>query len=360
MTTTEQRFQQLKQYCVTERLEPGGDFGCTNRDSCKEDRPEGTGFEPGGLAYIGSEYDAKVNGTDIRVRFVGYDYGNCSATLEARRECIESLNDLNRHYKGIVKLQMEIFEVECGAIEHETIWQPLLRKMAQTNATRCCAPRDHQMRTHTTTPMRRNCWPHFRKELELLEPTMVIFHGANLKWLVLEKLKEEQIEAKELYPEFDGYCREVNWRCFSRPFTSLLLFFRHPACGWFGRQWNPPVVPLVSKLKASGLTVRKRASDEDRSLTFAAPIRAPNVREGLRKAPNYPVRALARTTRRPTHYSDIFQREFSGEPLAGRLGASGAEALLRCERQHGQSRVTGETGGRGRRPLRVEPCSRQC
>jgi len=32
----------------------------------------------------------------------------------------------------------------------------------------------------------------------------------------------------------------------------------------------------------------------------------------------------------------------SAEPLAGRLGASGAEALLDYERQHGQSRVTGE------------------
>ena len=32
----------------------------------------------------------------------------------------------------------------------------------------------------------------------------------------------------------------------------------------------------------------------------------------------------------------------AGEPLAGRLGASGAEALLNYERQHGQSRVTGE------------------
>jgi hypothetical protein len=32
-----------------------------------------------------------------------------------------------------------------------------------------------------------------------------------------------------------------------------------------------------------------------------------------------------------------------GEPLAGRLGASGGKALLDFERQHGQSRVTGES-----------------
>jgi plasmid stabilization system protein ParE len=34
--------------------------------------------------------------------------------------------------------------------------------------------------------------------------------------------------------------------------------------------------------------------------------------------------------------------EFIAEPLAGRLCASGAGALLHYERQHGQSRVTGE------------------
>ena len=39
-------------------------------------------------------------------------------------------------------------------------------------------------------------------------------------------------------------------------------------------------------------TTRKRASDEDRSLTFAAPIRAPNVREGL----HHSVGALALVT----------------------------------------------------------------
>ena len=38
------------------------------------------------------------------------------------------------------------------------------------------------------------------------------------------------------------------------------------------------------------------------------------------------------------------QSRVTGEPLAGRLGASGAEALPHSERQHGQSRVTGEAG----------------
>ncbi len=48
----------------------------------------------------------------------------------------------------------------------------------------------------------------------------------------------------------------------------------------------------MQRAAASAMTARKRASDEDRSLTFAAPIRAPNVREGLRKAPNQAVGEL--------------------------------------------------------------------
>ena len=40
-----------------------------------------------------------------------------------------------------------------------------------------------------------------------------------------------------------------------------------------------------------------------------------------------------------------FDIVLSEEPLAGRRGASGAEALLDYERQHGQSRVTGEPPG---------------
>jgi imidazoleglycerol phosphate synthase cyclase subunit len=49
----------------------------------------------------------------------------------------------------------------------------------------------------------------------------------------------------------------------------------------FGSQAVVLAIDAKRKAPASAMTARKRASDEDRSLTFAAPIRAPNVREGL-------------------------------------------------------------------------------
>jgi ketosteroid isomerase-like protein len=65
--------------------------------------------------------------------------------------------------------------------------------------------------------------------------------------------------------------------------------------------------------------------DEDRYLTFAAPIRAPNVREGLRKAPNHPVIAFATAV---------------AVTLAG-LGCSAARpdpvALLKADRDFAQA-----------------------
>ncbi len=47
------------------------------------------------------------------------------------------------------------------------------------------------------------------------------------------------------------------------------------------------------------MTAKKRASDEDRSLTFAARIGAPNVREGLQTGPNHSVEALDGNRLRP-------------------------------------------------------------
>jgi hypothetical protein len=72
-------------------------------------------------------------------------------------------------------------------------------------------------------------------------------------------------------------------------------------------------------------------------------------------------RSIRRTRSNPEHVIDSTTGHFPagkparqdrwppnpGEPLAGRRGASGAEAVLPCDRQHGQSRVTGE-----RRPRR--------
>jgi hypothetical protein len=44
-------------------------------------------------------------------------------------------------------------------------------------------------------------------------------------------------------------------------------------------------------------------------------------------------------------FQDLWQMHRSaaaGEPLAGRRGASGADGLLLCDRQHGQSGATGD------------------
>lgn len=141
---------------------------------------------------------------------------------------------------------MEIFQEGCTGDS----WPELLKRMAQANATRCCAPSGHLMTTNTNNRMRRNCWAHFRKEIEELEPTLIFFHGAYLKGSFLEALQAEGIRPRQPVDDFEE-CRLVEWAVFARPFASILAFFHHPARGAFGRQWERTTA-LIRRLQQEG------------------------------------------------------------------------------------------------------------
>ncbi len=196
---TQERFKRLAEYVQQARISPES-FDCEHErlGECSATltmdlRP----LQPkncGGLMHLGEEFDVNVDGTPLRILFVGKDYGTGNSDLTARRDCIRSLGetDLNWHYKGVVKTLLEIYQCR-----RDDGWQPLLARMAQTNATRCCAPRDNKMKCNTNYKTRLNCWPHFRAEIEILEPTVMIFHGADLRSPFNECLKLEGIEVRQ-------------------------------------------------------------------------------------------------------------------------------------------------------------------
>jgi hypothetical protein len=249
---TDVRFTQLKTYCEQEvRIDPR-DFHCTHFDACNTSAAEGLEFIPGGLAHVGEDFDTTLAGKGVRILFVGYDYGNCCDDLETRRASIQGYaGALNPHYRGLIKVMMEIFQVQCASEREDHLWKPLLRKMAQTNETRCCVSTNRSMRTNTTRTMQTNCWVHFRKEIEILGPTLIFFHGAALKRRFLESVKEEHAQPSPRSP-IDGYerhCQVIDWTIFPKKFSSVLLFFNHPAYGHFGRQWETKVTPLLQSLR---------------------------------------------------------------------------------------------------------------
>lgn len=202
----------------------------------------------GGLAHIGEDYDAATENGELRILFVGYDYGHGHADLRHRQTDIQDYSDnLNPHYKGIVKTLIEIYQ-EGG----KESWKHLLRRMVQTNATRCAAPDGNRvMKSNTTHRMRMNCWKHFKKEIEVLEPTIIWFHGAALKSPFLQALREERLSLSVPFAQYAEYCGQIEWTVFEKPFSSFLAFFHHPAYGHFGKQWEL-AARLVAHLRKQG------------------------------------------------------------------------------------------------------------
>jgi len=193
----------------------------------------------GGLAHLGEDYDVSVDGQELRILFVGKDYGHDNSELRERRTEIQTYSgEPNPHYKGVIKVLMEIFQDRCDGKS----WRLLLRRMAQTNATRCTAPRASQtqkmnMQSNITNTMGKNCWSHFRKEIEVLAPTLIWFHDADARYSFIRAIHEDGL-SPTLPFEHRQKCQQIEWTIFSRPFKSVLGFFYHPAYGHFGRQWG--------------------------------------------------------------------------------------------------------------------------
>lgn len=256
---TDHRFQALRQYCEDEAGIDPGEFRCSRCE--KLATPKGCTLVKGGLAHVGEDYDTSVA---LRVMFVGYDYGNECAGLRERRDSIQNIHKIeNLHYSGIMKVLIEIFQSPCRGAEDESKWQPLLRRMVQTNATRCCAPSNGLipgrllMKCNTTDAMRKACWIHFKKEIELLEPSVIFFHGADLKGSFLANVRQEDVVLDEVSNNkvsgtaesnaLKTHCKQMTWS-FSTQHSvkSLLLFFHHPSYRHFGKQWENVLLVLKS------------------------------------------------------------------------------------------------------------------
>lgn len=248
---TERRFRALKRYCEQEaKIAPGPEFACVNDRRCHRVRPNRV---KGGLAHVGSQCVMSFGEKPFTIMFIGYDYGRGAWSLETCRQQTEEYPQrLNPHYKGIVKVMMEIFQVKCEQESSTELWTPLLKRMSQTNGTRCCAPVDNHMACNTTQGMRRQCWPHLKKEIEILRPTIILFHGAQLRQSFLKSLHSDGCIEQPIFSEFQNHCCRVRWP-FPDPFDSVLLFFSHPshpqANNSFGSQWDTTVVPILNRLR---------------------------------------------------------------------------------------------------------------
>jgi hypothetical protein len=251
---TESRMLALEQYAREAKISPSH-FECRSLQSCSASLAADLQLKKencGGLAYLGEDYDVSVDGQELRILFVGKDYGRDNSELRERRTEIQTYSgEPNPHYKGVIKVLMEIFQDRCDGKS----WRLLLKRMAQTNATRCAAPQKNEtgkasMNSNITNTMRTNCWCHFKKEIELLEPTLIWFHDADARDSILGAISKEGLSLALPFEEHQE-CQQVEWTIFSRPFKSVLAFFHHPAYGHFGRQWETST-DAIARLRKVG------------------------------------------------------------------------------------------------------------
>jgi hypothetical protein len=130
---------------------------------------------------------------EIRVVIVGIDHEHGHHDYQERRDEILGYQrgqpNFNQHYRGVVKTAAAILGSATGCMEcakanrclhlSRNIGQPCVLEMfSQPNLLRCA---NGQNATSKATPeMRRNCARLLVEELEILKPTLIVFHGAKL------------------------------------------------------------------------------------------------------------------------------------------------------------------------------------
>lgn len=257
---TVQRFAQLQIYYDEVKINPGPEFKCKPNGLCREivDLKPGYVCHRGGLAYVGEQYDVAVDSDELRILFVGKDGGNSEFDLNQRRADIQNYRGSpNPHYSGIVKVLMEVFQERFDGAQSE--WRTLLKRMAQTNATRCAISKENGskkggMGCNTTNRMRNQCWTHFRTEIDILKPTVMFFHGKDLgPWFLKQAANDGTLSELEGGSErLRAHCKQITWTTLPSNFETILLFFNHPGHGHFGKQWESVAIPVIQELRRIG------------------------------------------------------------------------------------------------------------
>jgi len=206
---TRQRQQQLKKYFEEKVLSEKGDFVCAYFDECKNSR-SGEFYE-GQLHHIGNYYDLIRDGESLRIVVIGMSYGHPPArvTMEERRERIldtglnyefkagNVLPARNPHMKGTTLLLRQLFKLSPGT-DHESEFLQIdghkvhmFDAFAMINYLLCSAVEKSDSASETSTSiMQHNCQEHFRKTLEILEPTIAVVQGRKFVDLIKESMDD--------------------------------------------------------------------------------------------------------------------------------------------------------------------------
>jgi len=188
---TNQRRVALATFFSHEVLD-GDDFICPFFDVCRGSH-EGIFYE-GQLHHVGNHYDVVIAGEPLRVMVVGQEYGHgpSRVSMDQRSQMVveqtgvqKDFSKRNPHMRGTTSVLRLLYGIPLGTNhEDEFLWCNnddmfhLFDAFALVNYLLCSAIGEDGTRSGKSSPiMRRNCLAHFKRTIEILEPTVVIVQG---------------------------------------------------------------------------------------------------------------------------------------------------------------------------------------
>jgi len=201
---TKERIEGLEYYFRANVLNRDGRFICRHEEPCKKsfsDSHPGGVFYAGQLHHVGMHYDLFKNNQPLRVVVVGMSYGHepTNYSMEKRRLQIEDtgqhssargsgetgLPKRNPHMSGTTFALRAVFglgfdDISCATefiqLDEEKVH--IFDAFALVDFLLCSAiSEDEKKKDLSTSTMRHNCTPHFRRTLEILEPNLIIGQG---------------------------------------------------------------------------------------------------------------------------------------------------------------------------------------
>jgi hypothetical protein len=198
-------------------------------------------FYKGQLPHIGAHYDLTRDGAPFRIVVVGQEYGTAGdlVDLDRRRADIVggsgamNFKTRNPHMRGCTSVLRLLFGKDLGSDRRGEFVQlggttaHLFDCFALVNFLLCSAVSpDTGKRGKSTSTMQHNCGRHFRAQLEMMDPTVVVIQGRST---VIQWMKKAGFET--LSGEEDQTVLINGHAC------RVLAFF-HPAVHGASKNWG--------------------------------------------------------------------------------------------------------------------------
>lgn len=237
---TRERVRLLEEYVRAELLARDGSFICSRYAECRASRAAYP-FHKGQMNHVGRHYDLEVDGCVMRIVVLGQEYGQARdcVDLAGRRRMLSDwaragFRRRNPHMKGVTSTLRLLLGREPGEDEggERLLDGHIFDGCAQVNYLLCTAldePRSREAhgggRGNSSIEMQRNCATHFRRTMEILEPTVIVVHGLALRRWMTHAFPLPPTGRVNEVVEFAGR-------------TIDLLTFTHPSAGGHSGWWG--------------------------------------------------------------------------------------------------------------------------